>query len=77
MPHLQGRHPAVMAVLSHFTYQHLPPELQSISRACHDLAFAMVDDIGDDPQLTIGLQHLLHAKDSFVRAARATRSTQE
>jgi hypothetical protein len=68
---LTGRHPAVLAVLQHFTFEHLPPHLQAVSRPCAELAYAMVAACPDDPQLTVGLQGLLAAKDAFVRAALA------
>lgn len=71
MPDLSGRHPAVAAALSHFRFEHLPPYLQEVSRPCAELAHAIVAACPDDPQLTIGLQDLLRAKDAFVRAREA------
>ncbi len=61
-------HPAVADALSHFEYAHLPEHLQAISKPVHDLAHHMAEHL-DGPQLTIGLQDLLRAKDAFVRAA--------
>jgi hypothetical protein len=66
---LTGRHPGTTAVAKHFTYQHLPPDLQTVSIACHNLAAAMIDQLPDGPELTAGLRKLLEAKDCFVRAA--------
>lgn len=68
MDSLTGRHPAVQDVAQWFHYEHLPVEIQGVSALCHDLAEDVIAAIPDDPQLTIGLQHLLIAKDAFVRA---------
>lgn len=70
MDNTDGRHPAVADVAMWFHYDHLPPGLFEISKKVHDLAEEMIDAIPDDAQLTIGLQHLLIAKDAFVRAFR-------
>jgi hypothetical protein len=61
-----------MAALQHFDYSHLAPELRVISAPFHALAQQMVLQIPDDPQLTLGLQKLVEAKDCMVRAARVT-----
>lgn len=66
---LADRHPSVVAVLAHFTYEHLPPKLQEISRPFAELAHELVKAVDDDPQLTIALQKLLESKDAAVRAA--------
>lgn len=63
------RHPGTTNLLRYFTFAHLPPHLQVISRPCAELADAMVDAIADGPELTAGLRKLLEAKDAFVRAA--------
>ena len=65
----RDRHPAVVGVLVHFAYGHLPELLQPISQECAETAFAMVGAISDGPELTAGLRKLLEAKDCFVRAA--------
>lgn len=70
MDNLAGRHIAVQDVCIWFHYDHLPAGLLPVSKLCHDLAEEILDYIPDDPQLTIGLQHLLAAKDCFVRAKR-------
>lgn len=67
MQDLNGRHPSVQEVAQWFHYDHLPESLQLVSKACHDLAEDMIEKLPDSPQLTIGLQHLLIAKDAFVR----------
>lgn len=61
-------HPATEHVMKFFAYQHLPPHLQSISKACHDLAHQMAVELPENPETTIGLRKLLEAKDCFVRA---------
>jgi hypothetical protein len=53
----------------------LPPALLAVSAACQGLALTMLDQIGDDPELTAGLRKLIEAKDCFVRAALATTPT--
>lgn len=64
-----NRHPGTTAVAKHFTYAHLPSHLQAISKPCHNLAEAMLQELPDGPELTAGLRKLLEAKDCFVRAA--------
>ena len=66
----EGRHQSIKDVCIWFHYDHLPPGLYEVSKHCHDLAELMLENIPDDAQLTVGLQHLLVAKDAFVRAMR-------
>ena len=63
------RHPSTTGLLRYFAWEHLPPDLQPISRACAQLAEEMVQNLPDGPELTTGLRKLLEAKDCFVRAA--------
>lgn len=64
-----ARHPGVENVLKFFHYEHLPAELQPVSKTIHDAAVTIVNAIPQDsPQLTLGLHKLLEAKDCFVRA---------
>jgi hypothetical protein len=66
----RGRHRAVWDVAQYFTFNHLPEgPLKDTSRAVCQLAASMLATLPDCPQLTIGLQRLLDAKDAFVRAA--------
>lgn len=73
-------HPSIPALLRFFEYDHLPSELQEISRPFHDLAHEMAEkldhitDIGPGAQLNRGLQKLLEAKDCTVRAALGAQS---
>jgi hypothetical protein len=63
-------HPATVALLRFFEYDHLPAELQLISAPFHVLAHTMAERRGlDGPELTTGLRKLLEAKDCMVRAA--------
>lgn len=56
-------------VLKYFKYEHLPENLQEISRPFCELARAMVKrETYDRTQLLLGLHDLLRAKDCFVRA---------
>ncbi|MBP2331237.1 hypothetical protein JOF56_011622 [Kibdelosporangium banguiense] len=63
------RHPGTASLLKFFAYDHLPPHLQGTSKACHDLAHKMADELASGPELTVGLRKLLEAKDCFVRAS--------
>lgn len=65
MPEL---HPSVAQVLKHFTYAHLPAELQDVSRQVADRAHEMAQTLPQNAELTTGLRKLLEAKDCFVRA---------
>lgn len=67
---VDGRHPSVKEVARWFHYDHLPPGLFEVSKHCHDLVELLLANLDDGPQLTKGLQHLLEAKDCFVRQAR-------
>lgn len=62
------RHPATQQIAQWFTFDHLPDNARPPSRACAELAQAMIDDLPDGPELTAGLRKLLEAKDCFVRA---------
>jgi hypothetical protein len=62
-------HPATQELLRFFEYDHLPAELQAVSRPFHDLAYAMVERGLEGAELTVGLRKLLEAKDCIVRAA--------
>ena len=60
-------HPSTEAILKHFSYDHLPPNLQETSKQFHDLAHGLAAKL-DGPELTTGLRKLLEAKDCAVRA---------
>jgi hypothetical protein len=56
-----------------FGYGHLPEELQKVSKPFYDVATQMLDHLQTDlepenvAQFEMGVQHLLAAKDAFVR----------
>jgi hypothetical protein len=66
---MSDRHPSVDAVTRFFEYKHLPQPLGNIANLCSVLKDRMLDELEDDPELTVGLRKLLEAKDCFVRAA--------
>ena len=72
---MKSLHPATEAILGFFEYEHLPEDLQQISRPLHDLAWDMALKL-DGAELTAGLRKLLEAKDCLVRAALSLRETQ-
>ena len=55
-------------LLRFFDYDHLPANLQVISKPIHDLAREMDEKIPDSAEKTVGLRKLLEAKDCLVRA---------
>lgn len=61
-------HPNTEALLKYFTWAHLPPHLQAVSKPFAELAMQMAAML-DGPELTAGLRKLLEAKDCCVRAA--------
>lgn len=61
-------HPAVDQILQYFAYEHLPAQLQEISKPYHDLAHKTAQDSPDSPETTVALRKLLEAKDAAVRA---------
>jgi hypothetical protein len=56
-----------MNLLSFFSDSHLHPILKDIVAPIRELAFSMVDDTIDGPELAVALRSLLDAKDHFVR----------
>ena len=61
------RHPGTAHLLVLLNTDHLPPKLHEISGAVEDLAHELVAKLEDGPELTVGLRHLLDAKDALVR----------
>lgn len=55
-------------ILQYFSYMHLPPELQSISRPFGELASEIVGTLPRNPERSVALRKLLEAKDAAVRA---------
>lgn len=54
--------------IQHFGYDHLPPQLQEVSKPVSDLAHLMEETLPDGPEKSAGMRKLLEAKDCFVRA---------
>lgn len=55
-------------LMQYFTYQHLPPALQVVSKPFGDLASTLDATIPNGGQKDAGMQKLLEAKDCMVRA---------
>lgn len=55
-------------LLEFFTYEHLKPELQAISKPFCELAKHITTTIKPHPEREKALHHLLAAKDAAVRA---------
>jgi hypothetical protein len=60
--------PVSEPLLQFFRYEHLRPELQSISKVFGDLAHDLVVALPRNPERTVCLRKLLEAKDCAVRA---------
>ena len=55
-------------MLQFFVYEHLPADLQVISKPFGDLARSMVEILPRNPERTAFLRKLLESKDCAVRA---------
>lgn len=73
LEHRFERHPGVSSLLSFFEFDHLPENLQLVSKDFHDLAHRLADGLEQNThhpaELTAALRKLLEAKDCAVRAA--------
>lgn len=60
-------------LLEYFSYAHLPPYLQEVSKPFYDLARTLSREsvaLGyDEREISVALRKLLEAKDAAVRAA--------
>lgn len=61
-------HAATESLLKFFSYEHLPPKLQEISKPMGELARKMGENLPESAEVTVGMRKLLEAKDCFVRA---------
>lgn len=61
--------PTLEPLLQFFSYHHLTPELQAISRPFGELAEHILATLPRNPERTVALRKLLEAKDCAVRAA--------
>ena len=55
-------------ILQFFTYEHLPPHLQAVSKPFGDHARSLVETLPRNPERTVALRKLLESKDAAVRA---------
>lgn len=51
-----------------FSYEHLPANLQEVSKPIAELAQKMEQELPDGPEKSAGMRKLLEAKDCFIRA---------
>lgn len=61
-------HQSVANVLKFFTYEHLPPSLQLVSKPFCELAQQVANREPQNAETTIALRKLLEARDAAVRA---------
>lgn len=54
--------------LVYFSYSHLPPYSQEVSKPFWELAYFLFERLPESSQKAMALQHLLIAKDAAVRA---------
>lgn len=66
------RHASVLGVLPFFADSHLHPELREIAEPIRILAFNIVGNEKDGPDLVIALRKLLDARESFIRNHKIT-----
>jgi hypothetical protein len=55
--------------LQFFKYEHLPPELQEVSKPFAIMAAHLADTLPRNPESTVAMRKLLESKDCAVRAA--------
>jgi hypothetical protein len=55
-------------ILQFFSYEHLPPHLQTISREFAGIASYLVENLPRNAERTVALRKLLESKDAAVRA---------
>ncbi|MFG1205574.1 hypothetical protein [Xanthobacter flavus] len=55
-------------IMKYFAYEHLPANLQEVSKPIGDLARQMDEALPDGAEKSAGLRKLLEAKDCLVRA---------
>lgn len=60
-------------ILKHFHFEHLPGDLQAVSRPFGEMARQFDAEIPDCPEKSAGLRKLLEAKDCMVRARLETK----
>lgn len=55
-------------MLKWFQYNHLPENLQAVSKPFGELAQSIIQTVEGGPERTVALRKLLEAKDAAVRA---------
>ena len=55
-------------IMQFFSWSHLPPFLQEVSKPFGDMAERIVETLPRNPERTVALRKLLEAKDAAVRA---------
>lgn len=60
-------HPSTENILKFFRYDHLPQDVQWISREFSELAHELANTL-EGPEITVALRKLLEAKDCAVRS---------
>jgi len=63
-----GMIPSCEPEIKFFHYEHLPENLQEVSKPFHDLAHHIVDSLPRDAERAVALRKLLEAKDAAVRS---------
>lgn len=56
------------STIQFFEYEHLPVQLQAVSKPMSELAHFMEDTLPNGPEKSAGMRKLLEAKDCFVRS---------
>lgn len=56
-------------IMRYFAHEHLPENLQGVSRQFRNLAWWTEDNLPDGPEKSVALRKLLEAKDAAVRSA--------
>ncbi|MDQ2874397.1 MAG: hypothetical protein M3Y33_06170, partial [Actinomycetota bacterium] len=65
--------PGTQQLARWFNGDHIPDGIpKNVSGSCAGLAWDIIHQVPDGPELTAGLRKLLEAKDCFVRAAIAS-----
>lgn len=59
--------------IKYFKYEHLPADLQELSKLLGDVASQLEELLPDSAEKSAGMRKLLEAKDCFVRAKLDTR----
>ena len=60
---------SITNVLKYFKYEHLPVQLQGVSKPFCELAHEVANRSPLSPETTVALRKLLESKDAAVRAA--------